>query len=406
VAGMTGRRVAWVLLTAVAWGVALLAAWPRPPHPMVFSWWWADFPLAAAAALVAIVATIANFERGRRFIRVVRGPVLLLLASTIFAVAVLEVFSRVADPIGISYYSEMSRYILDRVPDPALKYRHRKNFESTYQGAVMRFNEVGLRDDPIGPKAPDELRILALGDSQTLGWGLARESIWPVQLQNILAGKLGRKVRVINTGCASYETRQEYRYLLSDGYAFQPDVIVLMYMDNDIEITDAPYDPWGEKSFDGKTLGERLYLLGRQLRVAQFLFYAKWLVPILVSPVYEPQQFGVRHDLDESAHQEFGWKESMAALRGIAASARERGVKLAVVHFDWTTFPFSRDVSKAVREAVAPFPVAYTPDWFAGQNVRRYFNSTTDAHPNAEGSRILATHIADFVLSQGWLARE
>ena len=52
---------------------------------------------------------------------------------------------------------------------------------------------------------------------------------------------------------------------------------------------------------------------------------------------------------------------------------------------------------------VAPFPVAYVPDWFAGQNVRQYFNSTTDAHPNAEGSRILAEHIADFLLRQHWI---
>jgi lysophospholipase L1-like esterase len=397
-------RVVVPALTLAAWGLVLLAHSFKSTQPWKFGYYWTDFPLLVITVCVALAFTIANFQRGRRFLTAIRVPFLLLAASTIVSLVVLEVSVRVFDPLGISYYSEMSRYILDRVPDAQLKYRHRPSFESTYQGADMRFNEVGLRDDPIGPKPPGEFRILALGDSQTLGWGVARESIWPVRLQQILTDQLHRPVRVINTGCASYETRQEYRYLLSDGYAFQPDMVLLMYMDNDLEITDDPYDPWGDKSFEGKTPGEVLYLLGRSSRVGQLLFYAKWLVPIIIAPQYEPTQFGVRQDFDESMREESGWKASMAALGGIRESVEQHGIKLAVVHFDWTTFPFSRAVREAVSEAVAPFPVAYVPDWFAGQDVRRYCNSVTDAHPNAEGHRILAEHIADFILDQHWIA--
>ncbi len=398
-----GGRVGWLVASAAGWGLTVWLALHRSAHPEKFNFYWTDLPLLVVAGGLAAVLTAGNVARGRAWIRRIRGPVLLLLGSTLIALTGLELFVRVFDPLGISYYSEMTRYILDRLPDPEIKYRHRPSFAGTYQGVELRFNEWGLRDDPIGPKPPGEYRILALGDSQTLGWGVEREHIWPVQLQHVLGERLGRPVRVIDSGCASYETRQEFRWLERDGYRVDPDLVLLMYMDNDLEITDDPYDPWGDKAFAGKSPGEIAYLLGRTLRVGQLLFYAKWLVPILYTSRYEPQQFGVRHAFAESMRQESGWKESMAALRGIGDGVRARGLHFAVVHFDWVTFPFSQELSKSVREAVAPFPVAYVPEWFAGQNVRQYFNSTTDAHPNPAGSRIIAEHIAEFLLAQRWI---
>jgi lysophospholipase L1-like esterase len=268
----------------------------------------------------------------------------------------------------------------------------------------LRFNDLGLRDDAIRPKAPLEYRVLALGDSQTLGWGVPRENIWPVLLQDNLTQRLHRPVRVINAGVASYETRQEFRYLQSDGYAFDPDMVLLMFMDNDLEIDDVPYDPWTKLSLKGKSPGVALYILARKLHVAQLLFNASWFAPILSASSYEPQQFGVRYDFDESMRNERGWKASMGYLEAMAKSVESRGLKFAMVHFDWTSFPFSQELDKDVRGAVAPFPVAYAPDWFTGQDVRKYFNSVTDAHPNVEGHRLIAEHVTDFILSQHWLS--
>src|SRR5262249_32944808 len=64
---------------------------------------------------------------------------------------------------------------------------------------------------------------------------------------------------------------------------------------------------------------------------------------------------------------------------------------------------FDDGLLESVRAAAAPFPVAYTEPWFEGSDVRRYFVSMTDSHPNAEGHRILAEHIASFLLDQGWI---
>jgi hypothetical protein len=79
-------------------------------------------------------------------------------------------------------------------------------------------------------------------------------------------------------------------------------------------------------------------------------------------------------------------------------------VKFAVVHFDWTSFPFSQALHQSIEEAVAPHAVSYAPPWFEGKDIRKLINSLTDSHPNAAGHRIEADRIAEFILAQGWFA--
>jgi lysophospholipase L1-like esterase len=352
--------------------------------------------LLAASAAAAAALTFARLRPGVIHGRAA-GNLVALAASTIATLAATEVLLRVVDPLGLSYYSEMSRYILDRVPDPELKYRHRPNFERTYQGVSLKFNERGLRDDPIPPKPPGEFRVLLLGDSQTLGWGVAREDTWAVGLQRILAEGASVPLRVINAGVASYETRQECRFLRREGFDLGPDLVLLLFLDNDLEIDERPYDPWGESSLSGKRPGEVAERLARRTRLYQLWFYARQMRSAFAATRYEPRQVGIPQEFHPSMREQAGWKASMEALRTMARSAEERRVPFAVVHFDWIEFPFSRELNRAVREAVAPHPVAYAPEWFRGRDVRAYFNSPVDSHPNAEGHRILAEHVASFV---------
>jgi hypothetical protein len=164
-------RGPWWFLTVGTW-LALLVLVCLPSNDRAVLGLWSPMyaDLLAGFAAVAALATVAYFRPA------LRAPMVLLAASTVLALGLAELVLRVLDPLGISYYSEMTRYTLDRLPDPELKFRHRPNFATTYQGVELRFNEFGLRDDPIGPKPCGEYRILALGDSQTMGWGASRDS--------------------------------------------------------------------------------------------------------------------------------------------------------------------------------------------------------------------------------------
>ena len=69
------------------------------------------------------------------------------------------------------YYSESRNYQLDKLPDDKLYYCHPSHLDKLYQQVRVRTNALGLRNDPIRDKTPNEFRILFVGDSVTFGWG-------------------------------------------------------------------------------------------------------------------------------------------------------------------------------------------------------------------------------------------
>jgi lysophospholipase L1-like esterase len=155
--------------------------------------------------------------------------------STAFALVVCEGVVHLVDPAGISYYKWSKAYNHDRVEDDDLVWRHRPDFRGTYDGIEYSFNEIGLRDSAIEEKAKDELRILVLGDSITMGWGVAEEDTYCRQLERSLKKRLGRRVRVINSGVGGYNTVQELEFFRRHAKDLKPDVVLLLYVRNDVD---------------------------------------------------------------------------------------------------------------------------------------------------------------------------
>lgn len=95
-------------------------------------------------------------------------------------------------------------------------------------------NSLGLRGPEIEPKAPDELRVLFLGDSMVAGFEVPYEQTFVALLEEQLARQLGRPVRAINAGVRGYGTDQSYLYLRERGLALDPDVVVHFHSRNDV----------------------------------------------------------------------------------------------------------------------------------------------------------------------------
>jgi len=94
-------------------------------------------------------------------------------------------------------------------------------------------NSLGLRGPELPPrKAPDELRILVVGDSMVYGQGVADEDTVPVQLERALGEP---SVRAINGGLRAYSTAQELALLRHLGPEIQPDLVVLCWFWNDLD---------------------------------------------------------------------------------------------------------------------------------------------------------------------------
>ncbi|MBN2208167.1 MAG: SGNH/GDSL hydrolase family protein [Candidatus Coatesbacteria bacterium] len=99
-----------------------------------------------------------------------------------------------------------------------------------------KINSKGLR----GPECPyekpqGEFRILVLGDSFTEGYSVQLASLFT----QVLAEKLnneggGGRFRVINAGTSGYSTDQELLFFRQEGVKYGPDLVLLMFYENDV----------------------------------------------------------------------------------------------------------------------------------------------------------------------------
>jgi len=97
-------------------------------------------------------------------------------------------------------------------------------------------NGQSLREDhEIAQEKPDgELRILFLGDSCTFGYGVAADEAFPAVVESLLREQeIADTVECINAGVPGYSLFQGYRYLVTEGLRYKPDLVVLNFGWND-----------------------------------------------------------------------------------------------------------------------------------------------------------------------------
>ena len=163
--------------------------------------------------------------------------VLLLLAIAAVQFAVFEVALRTW---GHSEAAPAFQSLF--VPDPAIGYRLRPGarvrFTTAEFDTQIRINEQGVREDePIGPKPPNERRIVVLGDSLVLAVQVDRQQTFCRLLEERLNRDGGPiRYRVINAGVQGYGPVEELLFFRHVARAFQPDlVIATVFVGNDAE---------------------------------------------------------------------------------------------------------------------------------------------------------------------------
>ena len=101
--------------------------------------------------------------------------------------------------------------------------------------AHREINAVGLRDDPFpeGPKPDGVYRIVALGDSFTLGYSVERDDHFVDIIERTLREE-GRPVEVWNAGTEGWDTAQQAAWLEEHGQNLDPDLVLLFPYENDL----------------------------------------------------------------------------------------------------------------------------------------------------------------------------
>jgi lysophospholipase L1-like esterase len=106
---------------------------------------------------------------------------------------------------------------------PRLRYSFQIHFNSSgYRGPLLTMQRIAGRP-----------RILAMGDSCTMGWGVPDDKTYSYRLQQILNKKASVPIEVMNGGILGYSSFQGLHEFSKRTIRYHPDVVIICYNWND-----------------------------------------------------------------------------------------------------------------------------------------------------------------------------
>jgi lysophospholipase L1-like esterase len=145
-----------------------------------------------------------------------------------------------------NYDIEMWRYAKElkfRSQDPVLDHEHIPNASALLQSVTIATNEWGMRGGPVPAPHPGQRRILFLGGSITLGWGVAEDDTMTAVLQKKFDQDHIDAV-VMNAGIGNYNAQRYVELFLRRLTALAPTDIVVHYFLRDAEVLEPGGGNW------------------------------------------------------------------------------------------------------------------------------------------------------------------
>lgn len=335
--------------------------------------------------------------------------VLVALVVAVLSAALLEGAARLA---GLA--PPLEQQYGDNVADPHLPFKKRPGsvvraragsgeFEAEY-----RHNSLGFRDvQHDAAKPPGVFRVVAVGDSFTYGVGAAFEDTYLAQLERRLNPRgAPRRVEIVKLGLPRYFPALEARVLERYGVRFEPDLVLVAVLPNDVLDTalgtDAVYvdDAGRLRTRDGARLGAlATWLAERSHAVRAFLGGAVARVRARASPLRPDDVYRA-----DGAH-EADWRRLEADLGAMREQAARHGARFVLVGIPqrgpWGPrheYPERRLAAWAGRHD-AVFVGTIAALRAAGPAERLYW--TRDGHCTPAGYAAVAGAIATVLIERG-----
>jgi hypothetical protein len=318
--------------------------------------------------------------------------VVVLLVSILFSCLAMEVALRVIFAHSLDFSMEMWKYAVQLkrpMANPQLSFAHVPNRSAFLMGVPVSINSDGLRDREFTREKPlGVYRIMMLGDSTTLGWGVREEDTAAKFLErklNVDPPPGYNKVEVMNTGVGNYDTVQEVTYYETTGRTYHPDLVVLVYFINDPEPV-----PVEHKGF----LIDRSYLIAFATnRFDGLLRHAG------VRPDWK-KYYASLYDEDKP-----GFQACKKALVTLADSTRSDGAKLLVAilpelhQINGDTYPFKAEHRKIENVMAAEqVPVVELIDGLKDHGPEKSLWVTPlDDHPDSKANDLISDQLTRWV---------
>jgi hypothetical protein len=183
------------------------------------------------------VTVSRNIEGRYGLLRLLRDAGIVIALSVALMIGV-ELFVRAFFPQRLDGTSIQGQRFSVRDPAIGMRYAASAHWRFTHPEYTVEYviNADGFRDAKVHPmpKPSGTTRVLLLGDSFTFGQGASYEDIWPVIVEKHLANSGDRHIDMVKAGIQGQNTRSELTLMQELIPKYDPDVIVVGFMINDL----------------------------------------------------------------------------------------------------------------------------------------------------------------------------
>lgn len=319
------------------------------------------------------------------------------IAATAITLGVGEVAIRAVAHRRLIYNIEMVRYataLKMRDPLGEVSHVHRPSSRATLMGVDVSLNSLGDRGPEPAPRIPGRRRVLVLGSSITMGWGVPIDQTMTATTERLLSTARpfgpGSSFEFLNAGIGNYNTAFQHVLFRRQFPLVQPDMVVLQYFLSDVQ---------------PRTMGRDSAIL-RHSFLAAFLFDRWSLMKLRVSGEYK-DLFTFYQDLygPESA----AWRATRQHVEEMRDACGRAGVPFVAV-----ITPDIHDLSpgtpyKALYDRIAAafqqkgIPTISTFDALQaafGADVSAVWIQADDPHPNAKGHAVMADVLYRYIVRE------
>jgi len=169
--------------------------------------------------------------------------ILFVVLATALTLAVGEGLIRVISSVRLIYNIEMVKYARSlkiRDPKGEVSHVHRPNASAHLMGVDIALNSLGNRGPELAAvKGEKTRRILVMGSSITMGWGVPWDKVFTTVTQE----RLNREkpfgpefsFEIANAGIGNYNTHFQSHLFRTQYPAVKPDMVVLHYFISDVQ---------------------------------------------------------------------------------------------------------------------------------------------------------------------------
>lgn len=273
-----------------------------------------------------------------------------------------------------------------------------KNVRGIHKGLPFRTNSTGFRGPEVAPQpGVGVFRIVAVGDSVTMGSGVWEKQAYPALLEARLNEEAqGIRYEVLNIGLSGINTNQVVHRLEAIGLPLQPHLIVYGYTLDDIR------GPASVSTVTKEASRARRERLERFANSPSRLLRAGWPIAVELLEILLKPEGTMEHDLYFNYFENpRAWDSLTGELDRLARLAQSAGICVHVlVHTgnDELRRLFAhRRINRRIEQAARQrgFTVTQTYPYFRGRDPDSLSLSPLEQHPNAAAHELLAEALYD-----------